>query len=294
MAEKSSKKDPISVHMRRRVPSPGGEKDWVVSCETQKWEPRETAVIVCDMWNAHWCRGATSRVVEMAPRVDEFVRKARKRGVFVIHAPSDCMETYKDHPAYQRALRAPRAKNLPDGILNGCGSMGPEEDADYPIDQSDGGCDCEPVCPQGSPWTAQIDAIHIDEKRDAITASGVHVWNLMEERGIQNVMILGVHTNMCVSGRPFGLRNMARFGKRVVLVRDLTDTMYNSRSRPYVDHFVGTDLIVEHIERYICPTVLSSDLTQKPSFRFAADSRPEAPSEKNDCQAGPVHPIREE
>ena len=57
-------------------------------------------------------------------------------------------------------------------------------------------------------------------------------------------MLTGVHTNMCVLGRPFGLRNMASHGKNVVLIRDLTDTMYNSRSWPYVSHFEGTNRIV--------------------------------------------------
>lgn len=33
-----------------------------------------------------------------------------------------------------------------------------------------------------------------------------------------------VHTNMCVLGRPFGLRQLSRLGKNVALVRDLTDT----------------------------------------------------------------------
>ena len=68
-------------------------------------------------------------------------------------------------------------------------------------------------------------------------------------------MLMGVHTNMCVLGRPFGLRNLARSGKNVVLVRDLTDTMYNSRMWPYVSHFEGTNRIVEHIEKYVAPTI---------------------------------------
>ena len=85
---------------------------------------------------------------------------------------------------------------------------------------------------------------------------------------------LGVHTNMCVLGRPFGLRQMAKNGKNVVLVRDMTDTMYNPRSWPYVSHFEGTDRIVEHIEKFVCPTITSSDLTRRPAFRFKADDRP--------------------
>jgi type 1 glutamine amidotransferase len=79
---------------------------------------------------------------------------------------------------------------------------------------------------------------------------------------------------MCVLGRPFGLRNMARSGKNVVLVRDLTDTMYNHRMRPYVSHFTGTELIVEHIEKYVCPTITSTVFTGQPAFHFKNDKRP--------------------
>jgi len=85
---------------------------------------------------------------------------------------------------------------------------------------------------------------------------------------------MGVHTNMCVLGRPFGLRNMSRFGKNVVLMRDLTDTMYNSRMRPFVSHFTGTDLVIEHIEKYVCPTITSTTLTGGPGFVFRNDKRP--------------------
>jgi type 1 glutamine amidotransferase len=81
---------------------------------------------------------------------------------------------------------------------------------------------------------------------------------------------------MCVLGRPFGLRNLARSGKSVVLVRDLTDTMYNSRRWPYVSHFEGTDRIIEHIEKYVAPSVTSTDLTGEPAFQFRGEDRPRA------------------
>ncbi len=109
-----------------------------------------------------------------------------------------------------------------------------------------------------------------------ISDSGHEIWNVLEDRGITNVMLMGVHTNMCVLGRPFGLRNLARAGKNVVLVRDLTDTMYNSRQWPYVSHFEGTARIVEHIEKYVAPTITSTDLTVAPAFAFQPDHRPRA------------------
>jgi type 1 glutamine amidotransferase len=78
---------------------------------------------------------------------------------------------------------------------------------------------------------------------------------------------------MCVLGRPFGLRQMAKNGKNVVLMRDLTDTMYDPAQWPFVNHFTGTHLIVEHIEKFVCPTITSSDVLGGEPFRFARDKR---------------------
>ena len=264
--------EPLVLNARLRATETTG---WVLKEETLRWDPARTALIICDMWDKHWCQGATRRVGELAPAMNRAVAAARAKGVLIIHAPSSCMDTYKDHPARKRAQSAPRAANLPNDISGWCRSIPAEEKGVYPIDQNDGGCDDGPQCPQGSPWKSQIAAIEIRDE-DAISDSGVEIWNLLEARGITNVMLMGVHTNMCVLGRPFGLRQMARHGKNVVLVRDLTDTMYNSRQWPYVSHFEGTNRIVEHIEKYVAPTITSTDLTGQPAFRFQPDDRPRA------------------
>ena len=81
-------------------------------------------------------------------------------------------------------------------------------------------------------WSRQHPAIEIAEQ-DAITDSG-EAFYLMKQRGIQNVIVMGVHTNMCVLGRPFSIRQMVRQGQNVVLMRDMTDTMYNPAMAPFV------------------------------------------------------------
>ena len=83
----------------------------------------------------------------------------------------------------------------------------------------------------------------------------------MQAGGIKNVILVGVHTNMCVLGRPFGLRQLAKNGVNVVLMRDLTDAMYNPKSWPYVSHDEGTKKIISHIERYVCPTITSDQIS---------------------------------
>jgi len=259
---------------RSRAPLPDDANQFRVVQKKVQCDPKQTAIIICDMWNQHWCKGATERVAELAPHINEVASIARDRGVLIIHAPSGTIGAYADHPARKLAQDAPKAANLPADIAKWCNWIDEKEQTvGYPIDHSDGGCDCSPQCKQGSPWRSQIDTIQIRDE-DAISDSGVEIWNLLEQRGIKNVILMGVHTNMCVLGRPFGLRNLARAGKNVVLMRDLTDTMYNSRMRPFVSHFTGTDLVVEHVEKYVCPSVTSTAFTGKPAFRFKDDKRP--------------------
>jgi putative membrane-bound dehydrogenase-like protein len=265
-------REPLVLHARARVPASGG---YAVKEDVLRWEPARTAIIICDMWDKHWCQGATRRVGELAPAMNRTIAAARAKGVLIIHSPSSCMDAYKDHPARKRAQAAPKAANLPKDIAGWCSKIPAEEKGVYPIDQSDGGCDDGPQCPQGGPWRSQVAAIEIRDE-DAISDSGVEIWNLLEARGINNVMLMGVHTNMCVLGRPFGLRQLVLHKKDALLVRDLTDTMYNSRKWPYVGHFEGTNRIVEHIEKFVAPTITSTDLTGQPGFRFKADDRPRA------------------
>jgi hypothetical protein len=51
-------------------------------------------------------------------------------------------------------------------------------------------------------------------------------------------------------------------------MRDMTDTMYNPERPPGKSHFAGTVLMVEHVEKYWCPTFVSQDITGQPPFRF--------------------------
>jgi type 1 glutamine amidotransferase/nicotinamidase-related amidase len=262
----------LKLFTRYRAADPeSGE--FAIKYQTIQWDAAKTAVVICDMWTRHWCEGACKRGAEIAPRINEFVKVARNKGALIIHAPSGGMAHYADHPARERAKSAPRAANLPDGIAGWCRGIESEEQGQWPVDQEDGGCDDQPRCVQREMDLRQAAAIEIHAE-DAISDSGVEIWNLYEQRGIENVILVGVHTNMCVIGRPFGLRNMVRFGKRVLLVRDLTDTMYNPRSRPFVSHVRGTELVVEHIEKYVCPTITSTNLLDKPAVRFTEDTRP--------------------
>lgn len=234
------------------------------------WDANKTAIVVCDMWDKHWCEGATRRVGEMAPRMNEVIAAARNKGVLIIHCPSSCLDYYKDTPMRKLAQQAPVVETkVP--LERWC-YLDTKHESALPIDDSDGGCDCWPTCKNYQAWTRQIDEIDILEG-DAITDSA-EAYYLMKQHGIDNVIVMGVHTNMCVLGRPFSIRQMVNQGQNVVLMRDMTDTMYNSRMKPFVPHTKGTDLVIDHIEKYWCPTITSTAFTGKKPFVFAEASQP--------------------
>ena len=276
-----SAQDPLVLALRSRVAKPGTDA-YEIHTTRQTWKPSETAVIVCDMWDHHHCPTAEKRVGELAGPMNAFLETLRKKGVLVIHAPSSCMDAYKDLPARKRAMMAPRAADLPTKIADWCYKIPAEENGKYPVDQTDGGCDCSDAEQKAhnelltslgrnpmAPWKRQIDTIVIRDE-DAVSDSGVEIWNVLTAHGVKNVMLVGVHLNMCVLGRPFGLRQMSRNGKNTVLVRDLTDTMYNPARWPNVSHFEGTERVIEHIEKFVAPSITSDQIMGGNPFRFMA------------------------
>lgn len=265
--------DDFALTLRSQTLQAGSASEFQRTEKAANWKPSETAIIVCDVWDRHHCLNAVRRMTEFLPRMDALLKEARSRGAVIIHSPSDCMPAYEGHPARVRAMQVPVSPVLPAEAAYWCSQIPAEEQALYPIDQSDGGEDDDPSEHKewaaklaaegrnpGLPWKAQNEAITIDSEKDYLSDRGDEVFNILESLGIRNVILVGVHTNMCVLGRPFGLRQMVRSGRNVVLARDLTDCMYNPARWPYVDHFTGNDLIVSHVERFVCPTITSDQI----------------------------------
>lgn len=260
----------LTLPARSRVETSPGSGEWTVAEKTLHWDASKTAIVICDMWNRHWCPGATERVAEMAPRMNEVLKAARAKGVQIIHCPSDTMDYYKGTPARLMAQSTPKIETrVP--LLNWC-NLDTAKEANLPVDDSDGGCDGCADCTEMKAWSHEIDTLQI-QPGDAVTDSA-EAYYLMHEHGITNVIVMGVHANMCVLGRPFSIRQMRNQGQNVVLMRDMTDSMYDSQSAPYVNHFRGTGLIIEHIERYWCPSITSVAFLGGEPFHFRADHEP--------------------
>jgi nicotinamidase-related amidase len=210
------------------------------------------------MWDKTHCVSAARRVAALAPKMNEVVARLRSEGAFIVHAPAGCMDFYAGTPARARAQQAPRVASRVPVRWN-------VRDAsrELPLPASlgdDTPCSCEPgpPCTEGGPpypWTRQIDSIEVADS-DAVTDDGHELLALLDDRGIRDVVVMGVHANRCVLGRPYGIRQLVYWGKRPVLCRDLTDSYH----RDPRGHAWGNDAMMAHIERHWCPVTTSDQL----------------------------------
>ena len=248
----------LALRARGRTEEPPGRVR--ISERVLRWEVAQTAIIICDMWDTHTCSLSAQRVAAMAPRMNSVISTSRSLGVMIIHAPSDTMKYYEGTPQRLRMRRAPMASSATP-ILS-C-PRDSEEERIFPIDDKAGGCD-DPILRDWTgpyPWTRENPALDV-VGFDGVSDNGQEIYNFCKQEGIVNVALMGVHVNICILNRSFGIRQMKRLGFQVVLVRDLTDAMYDPRTRPFVSHARGTELVIEHIESKWCPSIMSEDLTR--------------------------------
>ena len=239
---------PITLRTRKNIFL--GSDDWQEFHFKRRFDPAKTAILICDMWDLHWCAISTNRFNRIAHQMSDIIESARDQGFRIIHSPSDCMDFYKDLPQRQSMISLSRVQP-PDSLHI--------IDPPLPIDASDNGCEDDPSPEPYSAWTRQHAAIRIAEG-DFISDNGGEVYSFFAGAEIKDMFIMGVAVNMCVLGRTFAIRQMTNWGINCVLVRDMTDSMYNPKMPPYVSHDKGTELVVQHIEKYWCPSCLSEEL----------------------------------
>ena len=177
-----SSMEQLAITIRQQHMSTVGRQEWLVNSTISQWLPAETAIVVVDMWNMHWCASATTRVAELATPMNEFVTAARTTGMTVIWAPSDVTSFYAGTAPRNNTLALPAA-TLP--------ASKPIQAPPLPLaTATDGGCDTS--CKMRSAWTRQIASLTLAPIDFLITAevpAGTQeLWNVLTYKAIKNVL----------------------------------------------------------------------------------------------------------
>ncbi|MDR3289687.1 MAG: cysteine hydrolase [Rickettsiales bacterium] len=224
---------------------------WDRSDVFKKIPTEKTALLICDMWDKHWSNGATLRTGNLALKINDLANFLRKQNVLIIHSPSDCCKKY--YANNQARLRA--SQNL--NNYNDNKIVWQINKKSLPIDDTDGGSDSnnkKTEIVNDNVWQQQHPSIIIDDEKDIIADNGKEIRSYLKLKKIELVLFCGVHTNMCILGRNFGIYSMLERDYKTLLMEDYTDSMYNPNSPPYTSHDEGTKLVVSFIRKFVCPT----------------------------------------
>ena len=232
-----------------------------------KWKPHQTAVIVVDMWDRHHCLPSEKRSHVLAKKIDHFLPALRDQGVTVIFAPSGTMSFYSATVQRKQAIvLSSQAKNRESPKFDRKEFVWMDQLKNEPSMPVSSGCENPKLDKPGSPWSRQTDILKIREA-DLISDSGEEISNILKLKGIRLVLYAGVHSNICVVGRPFGMRNLGRQGFQTVLIRDLTDS-FSVKSKRFFSQSKRNRAVVKHIETYIGPTIHSRQLRRSKAVKL--------------------------
>src|SRR5258706_16117870 len=77
----------LTLHLRS-LPSTENPVAPAPTTKSVRWDPKKTAIIICDMWDDHWCKSAARRVAEMAGPRNGGIKQTPTQGAIILPAPS--------------------------------------------------------------------------------------------------------------------------------------------------------------------------------------------------------------
>ena len=214
---------------------------------SEKVNPSRVGVIAVDVWNFHWCKTATMRVDAFVPRINQALEAARSLGMTVMLCPSDVVDNYVGYPQREAVFALPKVP-VP-AIVNV--TCPPVPDA--------GGCACgRERCAVNYGWDGMHPALKIGPE-DWMPDTQAEVYAICQQRGLTHLIYVGFHTQVCLLGKPMGLKAMQSAGLQCVLARDMTDAHPGYDPARGFTPDLNTRQVVEHFEKYLAPTISFQD-----------------------------------
>jgi hypothetical protein len=236
----------LVLKLQQRNPETGR-----ITTKTEEIDPAKVGVIAVDVWNFHWCKTATMRVDAIVPRMNKALDAARELGMTVMLCPSDVVDNYVGYPQRERIFALPKTP-VPKVMDVTCP---PVPDA--------GGCACDRErCAVNYGWDGMHPDLRIGEN-DFMPDTQAEVYAICKQYGLTHLIYVGFHTQVCLLGKPMGLRAMKSAGLQCVLARDMTDAHPGYDPIRKFTPDLNTAQVVEHFEKHLAPTIhFQTELTR--------------------------------
>lgn len=224
-----------------------------VITRTEKVNTANVGFVIVDPWNYHWCMTACERVSAMVPRWNRALEVARRSGMPIIWVPSDVVGAYSGYPQREHALgvellKVPIEKEMPQAKFTA------------PIGKCMCGTGINCIVNYGH---NAINPALILGDNDFIASSTEEVYTLLKKKGITHVIYMGLHTNMCLYGKPGALKYLWQTGLTCMVARDMNDAFTAYEPDKGFTPDKGTQQIDEDLERAGIPLINVADEWRK-------------------------------
>lgn len=221
------------------------DADGRIRIATENVDPKKIAIFAIDCWHYHWCRTWRNRAGSLMPRFNYSFDAARKLGMTLVFSPTNAMRDLHESPQRKNTLALPDVplpalSNLPDP---------------YPGALRFGMCECG--LGDDCHYTNNVNSQHPDLKMredEYIALTQQEAYNILKHRGITHIIYTGFATNMCMWGKPTGMKYMRQFGFRCMVARELTEAITRYAEESF-NPTRGTLEVIELIERELAPTI---------------------------------------
>ncbi|MDB6039105.1 MAG: hypothetical protein JWM99_2946, partial [Verrucomicrobiales bacterium] len=238
----SAAAEQIELTLQTRDPETGK-----IVLTTAKVDPKRVGVIAVDVWNFHWCKTATMRVDAIVPRMNKALDAARALGMKVMLCPSDVVDNYVGYPQREAIFALPKIP-VPSVVNVTC-----------PAVPDAGGCACgRERCAVNYGWDGMHPSLHIGDD-DLMPDTQAEVYAVCQKYGLTDLIYVGFHTQVCLLGKPMGLKAMKSAGLRCMLARDMTDAHPGYDPSRNFTPDLNTEQVVAHFEKYLAPTISFQD-----------------------------------
>jgi hypothetical protein len=183
------------------------------------------------------------RVDAFLPRMNKALEAARALGMTVMLCPSDVVENYAGYPQREAIFALPKV-TVPKVMDVTCP---PVPDA--------GGCACgREQCGGNYGWDGMHPALVIGSD-DLMSDTQAEIYAICQKYGLTHLIYVGFHTQVCLLGKPMGLRAMKAAGLNCVLAGDMTDAHPGYDPSRNFTPDLNTEQVVEHFEKHLAPTI---------------------------------------
>ena len=248
VAEAPAQPRMLTLELQRRDPKTGE-----ITTTQEAVLSTKIAIVMIDFWNYHWCATWVGRAGVMIPRMNQALVEARRLGMTIVHAPTDCSGGHAGTPQ-REAMAGLAPQLLPKlsdfnppapwglGFSGGCMCGGP-----YPCDANYG-------------WTREDPRLMIADT-DFVSSGPHELNNLCVSRGIKHLIYTGGAANMCLLQKQEAMLAMIRHGYQAMVARDITEAHSEFTAPGSADH--ATEKSVEYIEKHIGPSIHLIDELRK-------------------------------